>query len=84
MDWCGILVRMAKHVGIYEMRAKLGELVRQASAGETIIVDVRGRPAAKLVPFEDGAAEAVQWFKERATGEAWGVSARELVVEGRR
>ncbi|HVA26731.1 MAG TPA: type II toxin-antitoxin system prevent-host-death family antitoxin [Candidatus Baltobacteraceae bacterium] len=75
---------MAKHVGIYEMRAKLGELVRAASGGETIIVDVRGRPAAKLVPYNDSAHDVVAWFKERATGEPWGVSARDLVVEGRR
>jgi prevent-host-death family protein len=75
---------MAKHVGIYEMRAKLGELVRLASAGETIIVDVRGRPAAKLVPFSDDDGDPVAWFKDRATGPKWGVSARELVEEGRR
>lgn len=65
------------------MRAKLGELVRLASAGETIIVDVRGRPAAKLVPFLDD-GDPVAWFKERAAGPKWGVSARELVEEGRR
>ena len=75
---------MAKHVGIYEMRAKLGELVRAASSGETIIVDVRGKPAAKLVPFHDSADDVVAWFKERAKGAPWGVSARELVEEGRR
>jgi prevent-host-death family protein len=75
---------MSRHVGIYEMRAKLGELVRAASAGETIIVDVRGRPAAKLVPYGDGAEDTVAWFKERAKDAPWGVGARELVVEGRR
>ncbi len=75
---------MEKHVGIYEMRAKLGELVRAASAGETIIVDVRGRPAAKLVPYHEANEDVVAWFRERARGERWGVSARDLVVEGRR
>jgi prevent-host-death family protein len=75
---------MARHVGIYEMRSKLGELVRLASAGETIIVDVRGRPAAKLVPVDDGAADAIAWFKSHAAGAAWGVSARELIDDGRR
>jgi prevent-host-death family protein len=76
---------MEKHVGIYEMRAKLGELVRAASAGETIIVDVRGRPAAKLVPYQESAQDVVAWFEDRVSGAPhWGVSARELVVEGRR
>jgi prevent-host-death family protein len=75
---------MEKHVGIYEMRAKLGELVRAASAGETIIVDVRGRPAAKLVPYQEGHDDIVAWFRDRARAELWGVTARDLIVEGRR
>jgi prevent-host-death family protein len=77
---------MERRVGIYEMRAKLGELVAAAGAGETIIVDVRGRPTARLVPYRDAdAAEAAEWLKTYARrSKPWGVSARELVVEGRR
>jgi len=76
---------MTKHVGIYEMRAKLGELVRAASSGETIIVDVRGRPTAKLVPYHDDADDVVAWFRQNARTHApWGVSARELIEDGRR
>ena len=76
---------MSKHVGIYEMRSKLGALVRAANAGETIIIDVRGRPAAKLVPYHDTATEAAAWLEARARKQApWGVTARDLVTEGRR
>ncbi len=76
---------MERHVGIYEMRAKLGELVKAAGAGESFVVDVRGKPIARLVPYrDDAAAEAAQWLKAAATqATRWGVSARALVVEGR-
>lgn len=67
------------------MRARLGELVRAVAAGETVIVDVRGRPAAKLVPYRDDEVDVAEWFEQRAAGaERWGVTARELVEEGRR
>lgn len=77
---------MARHVGIYEMRAKLGELVKAAGAGESFVVDVRGKPVARLVPYHnDSALEAAEWLKGIATrAKRWGVSARGLVVEGRR
>lgn len=76
---------MERRVGIYEMRSKLGELVRAAAAGETITVNVRGNPVAKLVPYRDSNQDVAAWFKTRAEGAApWGVTARELVVEGRR
>ena len=77
-----------KRVGIYEARAQLGELVRMAARGEKIIIEVRGRPTAALTAIEseeEDAASAVEWFVERAKGrKPWRVSARELIVEGRR
>ena len=33
-------------------RAHLNALVRRAEAGETIIITRRGKPVAKLIPFE--------------------------------
>ncbi len=77
---------MERHVGIYEMRAKLGELVKAAGAGESFVVDVRGKPVARLVPYcDDSALEAADWLKATASqAERWGVTARGLVVEGRR
>ncbi|HUY10747.1 MAG TPA: type II toxin-antitoxin system prevent-host-death family antitoxin [Candidatus Dormibacteraeota bacterium] len=78
---------MERHVGIYEMRSRLGELVRAAQSGESIVVDVRGRPAARLVPFhEERATDAATWLKDRVRAEKkpWGVTARDLVTDGRR
>ena len=76
-----------RRVGIYEARSKLGELVRLAAAGEKIIIEVRGKPAAQLAPVEtakEGAAEAVDWFVKRAKArKPWKVPDRQLVIEGR-
>lgn len=75
-------------IGIYDARAQLGELVRSAAAGERIVIEVRGRPMAQLAPVDtsgEDADEAVEWFvaksKER---KPWRVTARELIIEGRR
>jgi len=77
-----------KAVGIYDARAQLGELVRRAAAGERIIIEVRGRPMAQLAPVEEAAEDAddaVEWFVARSKKrKPWKVSARELIVEGRR
>jgi len=37
------------------LRARLGEILDRASAGERIVIERDHRPLALLVPFEDGA-----------------------------
>jgi prevent-host-death family protein len=39
-------------VGLRELRQRASDLVRRAEAGETIVVTVSGRPAARLVPAD--------------------------------
>ena len=77
-----------KAIGIYDARARLGELVRKAASGERIVIEVRGRPMAQLAPVEsagEDAQDAVNWFVARSKKRRpWKVSPRELVVEGRR
>ena len=41
-------------VGIRELRADVAALVRQAAAGEQVVVTVGGRPMARLVPLDPG------------------------------
>lgn len=43
-------------VGIRELKAKLSEYVRAASGGEVVIVTERGRPVARLTPYDTGSA----------------------------
>jgi prevent-host-death family protein len=37
-------------IGIFEAKAKLSEIVRQAEAGQRFTITVRGRPAAEIGP----------------------------------
>ena len=43
-----------KHMQLREAKAKFSALVEAAEKGETTIVTKHGRPAAKVVPVEDG------------------------------
>ena len=86
--WTSLYTSHMKAVGIYDARAQLGELVRRAATGERIIIEVRGRPMAQLAPVEmpaEDADDAVEWFVARSKErKPWKVTARELIVEGRR
>jgi prevent-host-death family protein len=43
-------------VGVHEAKTHLSRLLRRVAAGEEIVITSGGRPAARLVPFESGAA----------------------------
>ena len=43
-------------VGIRELKAKLSEHVQRVAGGEAIIVTDRGRPVARLVPYDTASA----------------------------
>lgn len=45
-----------EQIGIRDLRADLARAVRQAGAGERLVVTVDGRPVAQLAPL-DGAGE---------------------------
>jgi prevent-host-death family protein len=40
-------------IGVKELKARAGELVRRIEAGERILITKRGRPVAAMVPVED-------------------------------
>ncbi len=40
-------------IGVKELKARAGELVRRIESGERILVTKRGRPVAAIVPVED-------------------------------
>lgn len=39
-------------IGLRELRQQASELVRRVQGGETLLITVSGRPAARLVPAE--------------------------------
>jgi len=45
-----------QRVSIARLKARLSEYLRRAKAGEAVVVTDRGRPVARLVPLEGGAA----------------------------
>lgn len=52
-------------VGIRELKAKLSEHLQRVNEGETIVVTDRGRPVARLVPYDTSSAV------ERGIAEGW-------------
>lgn len=45
---------MVEQIGARELRANLAAALRQAAAGEPLVVTVDGRPVAQLGPLEPG------------------------------
>src|SRR6185437_4022074 len=62
------------HIGAFEAKTHLSELLDRVEAGEELVIARRGRPVAKLVPISDTrqqrASVAVAWcFEDEATDE---------------
>lgn len=62
---------MTKKVNLYEAKTHLSQLVREAAAGEEIIIARGGKPAARLVPLaaaeeprKPGGWEGRVWMSE--------------------
>ena len=53
------------NVGVRELKAKLSEYLGRVASGESAVVTDRGRPVARLVPYDHGSAV------ERGIAEGW-------------
>jgi prevent-host-death family protein len=79
-----------KHVGSYEAKTHLPDLLDSVEQGEVIVITRRGRPAARLVPIGAEPSDvreaivALKAFGERHRGQLRGLSPRSLVEDGRR
>ncbi len=74
---------MARIIGSYEAKTRFAELIRDASAGEEIIITNHGKPVARIVPPDDlrvtPAAEIISSiFRLRQSVGARKVSAEEV------
>jgi prevent-host-death family protein len=45
--------KVSNQYNIYEAKTKLSEIVKRVSEGENVILLNRGKPVAKVIPFED-------------------------------
>lgn len=77
------------HVGIFEAKTRLSELVEQAMAGHEVIITRHGRPVARIAPIMDSRSEMsslvedIKRFRKNCKLPK-GVTIRELINEGRR
>ncbi|MBI3937300.1 MAG: type II toxin-antitoxin system prevent-host-death family antitoxin [Betaproteobacteria bacterium] len=76
------------HVGIYDAKAKLSQLIEQVKAGGEVVITKRGKPVARLVPPEAPrkssparAAKRIRALCERLNIRR--VNIRALIEEGR-
>ncbi len=71
-----------KYVGLFEAKTHLSSLVEQARSGHSVVITVRGTPAARLVPYTNDAQEnPVSFLVSNMV--PMGVSIREAIDEGR-
>lgn len=78
-----------RDVGALEAKTHLSELLRRAENGETFVIRRRGRPVARLVPYDHGTGRPglseivgnMQRIRSQVEGPC---SVRELIEEGRR
>lgn len=76
-------------IGAFEAKTHLSELLRRAENGEEFVIQRRGRPVARLIPYQsdDSAPTLARLVGEmqRIRGAvAAPVSIRDLIEEGRR
>lgn len=76
-------------VGAFEAKTHLAELLRRTEGGEEFIIQRRGRPVARLVPFARDAArpslaEIVAEMNALRAAIPRKVSIKRLIEEGRR
>ena len=79
------------HVGIFDAKNRLSELVERAARGEEIVITRRGEPMARLLPPEQPNARVqgralAERIRQSRAGHTLGAgtSIRALIDEGRR
>jgi prevent-host-death family protein len=76
-------------VGLFEAKQKLSELVERANEGERIGITRRGKLAAIIVPAREDvslkeAFTQIEQIRMRAKALPKGITAKDLIEEGRR
>jgi len=82
---------MAKQIGAFEAKTHFSRILEKTEQGEDFIVTRRGKPVAKIIPFEQEPKmtwkEALEGFKElrkHYRGKPGDFNIREAIEEGRR
>ena len=82
---------MANHIGAFEAKTHFSQILEKAEKGEDFIITKRGKPVAKIIPFEQEPKmtweEALEGFRELRKlyrGKPGDFNIREAIEEGRR
>ena len=81
---------MAQHIGAFEAKTHFSQILEKAEHGEDFIITRRGKPVAKIIPFEQKkgmtfkeAVEELKEFRKLYRGEPGSFNIREAIEEGR-
>ena len=81
---------MAQSIGAFEAKTHFSQIIEKAERGEDFIVTRRGKPVAKIIPFEqkkemtwEEALEDFRKFRKLYRGEPGSFNIREAIEEGR-
>ena len=79
----------SNEIGSFEAKTKLAELLRETEQGNSFVILRRGKPVARLVPWEPeplraGMEQLVADFRQVQRSVQGPVRVRELIEEGRR
>jgi prevent-host-death family protein len=82
---------MAQSIGAFEAKTHFSQIIEKAENGEDFIITRRGKPVAKIIPFEQKkeitfkeAVEQLKEFRKFYRGEPGSFNVREAIEEGRR
>ncbi len=78
----------ASEIGSFEAKTNLSKLLRETEQGSSFVILRRGKPVARLVPYETetapGMKKLIAEFIELRSSIEGPVNATELIEEGRR
>lgn len=82
---------MSEYIGAFEAKTHLSQILEKAERGSDFVVTKRGKPVAKIIPFEQEPEmtfqEAVEQLKELRKlyrGKPGSFNIREAIEEGRK
>ena len=80
-----------QQIGAFEAKTHFSRIIQEVEHGADYVITKRGKPVAKIIPFEQGKGmtweEALEGFRElrkRYRGKPGDFSIREAIEEGRR
>ena len=82
---------MAQRVGAFEAKTHFSQIIEKAERGEDFIITRRGKPVAKIIPFQQEmemtfkeAVEGMKELRKKYRGKPGDFNVREAIEEGRR